>query len=108
MKTLFALMLLCASSLSAAIKTETVTYKDGDQELEGFLAWDDSVSSTRPGVLVIHDWTGLQDYTKDRTKQMAGLGYVAFAADIYGKNVRPTDMKECAVQAGKYKGDLPL
>ena len=108
MKTLFALMLLCASSLSAAIRTESVTYKDGEQVLEGMLAWDDSQSGPRPGVLVVHDWTGLQDYAKGRAKQLAGLGYVAFAADIYGKDIRPTDPKECAVCAGKYKSDLPL
>ncbi len=96
------------ASAFAKVKTETVTYKDGSVELEGFLAYDDSVKGPRPGVLVIHDWTGLQDYTKSRATQLAELGYVAFAADIYGKGVRPTDMKECAVQAGTYKNDLPL
>jgi dienelactone hydrolase len=108
MKTLLTAFVICASSLSAAIRTETVAYKDGDQALEGFVTWDDSVSGPRPGVLVVHDWTGLQDYAKDRAKQLAGLGYVAFAADIYGKGVRPTDPKECAVLAGKYRNDLPL
>jgi dienelactone hydrolase len=76
--------------------------------LEGFLAYDDSITGPRPGVLLVHDWTGLQDYAKDRAKMIAGLGYVAFAADIYGKGVRPTDPKDCADQAGKYKNDLPL
>ena len=59
-------------------------------------------------MLVIHDWTGLQDYAKSRATQLAELGYVAFAADIYGKGVRPTEPKDCAVQAGTYKNDLPL
>jgi dienelactone hydrolase len=93
---------------SAAIKTEVVEYKDGDTVLEGFVAYDDAKSGSRPGVLVIHDWTGLQDYTKRRATMLAELGYVAFAADIYGKGVRPTDPAECAKQAGTYKGDLPL
>ena len=97
-----------ATSAFAKVRTETILYKDGSAELEGFLAYDDAVKGPRPGVLVIHDWTGLQDYTKSRTTQLAELGYVAFAADIYGKGVRPTDMKECAVQAGTYKNDLPL
>jgi dienelactone hydrolase len=108
MKTLLATLLLCVSSLHAAIKTETVTYKDGEATLEGFVAWDDSLTGPRPGVLVVHDWTGLQDYAKERAKQIAGLGYVAFAPDIYGKDIRPTDPKECAVCAGKYRNDLPL
>ena len=96
------------SAAFAKVKTETVLYKDGTAELEGFLAYDDSAKGPRPGVLVIHDWTGLQEYAKSRATQLAELGYVAFAADIYGKGVRPNDPKECAVQAGTYKNDLPL
>ena len=105
---LFVALAAFATSAFAEIKTATVTYKDGDAELEGFIAYNDAISSTRPGVLVIHDWTGLQEYAKTRATQLAELGYVAFAADIYGKGVRPTDPKECAVQAGTYKNDLPL
>lgn len=108
MKTILTALTLLTAALQAAIQTEMVTYKDGDTELEGFVAWDDSISGKRPGVLVVHDWTGLQDYAKERARQLAGLGYVAFAADIYGKGVRPVDPKECAVCAGKYRKDLPL
>ena len=108
----FSLLLLAlaafTASVCAKVKTETVNYRDGSAELEGFLAYDDSAKGPRPGVLVIHDWTGLQDYAKSRATQLAELGYVAFAADIYGKGVRPNDPKECAVQAGTYKNDLPL
>ena len=108
----FSLLLVAFTAFTSAafakVKTEAVLYKDGTAELEGFLAYDDSAKGPRPGVLVIHDWTGLQDYTKSRATQLAELGYVAFAADIYGKGVRPTDPKECAVQAGTYKNDLPL
>jgi dienelactone hydrolase len=105
---LSALLALLPIPAFCAIKTEVIEYKDGDAALEGFLAYDDSKTEPRPGVLVIHDWTGLQDYAKERTTMLAELGYVAFAADIYGKGVRPTDPKECAVMSGKYKSDLPL
>ena len=110
MKTLTLAAFLSLSSAVAycAIKTEVIEYKDGDTTLEGFIAYDDSKTEPRPGVLVIHDWTGLQEYAKERTKMLAELGYVAFAADIYGKGVRPTDPKECAVMSGSYKNDLPL
>ena len=77
-----------------------IEYTDGETALEGFLAYDDSKSEPRPGVLVIHDWTGLQDYAKERATMLAEFGYVAFAADVYGKGVRPTDPKECAVMSG--------
>lgn len=92
----------------AEVKTKTVLYHDGATSLEGYVAFDDSKKGPRPGVLLIHDWTGLQDYAQSRAKQLAELGYVAFAADIYGKGIRPTDPKECGVQAGTYKNDLPL
>lgn len=108
-KTLLPLALsLIAFTAQAAIKTEVVEYKDGDTVLEGFVAYDDAQTGPRPGVLVIHDWTGVQDYAKRRATMLAELGYVAFAADIYGKGVRPTDPADCAKEAGKYKGDLPL
>jgi dienelactone hydrolase len=99
---------MAACSAAAAIQTEIIEYKDGDTLLEGFVAYDDAIAGPRPGVLLIHDWTGLQDYAKRRATMLAEMGYVAFCADIYGKGIRPTDPKECAVQAGTYKNDLPL
>ena len=108
MKSLICILAALSVSAFAKVKTELITYKEGGTELEGFIAYDDAVKGARPGVLVVHDWTGLQEYTKTRTTQLAEMGYVAFAADIYGKGVRPTDSKDCAVQAGTYKNDLPL
>ncbi len=105
---LFLALTAFTASAFAKVKTETVIYKDGDMELEGFLAYEDTKSSLSRGILVIHDWTGLQEYTKSRVTQLAEMGYAAFAADIYGKGVRPTDPKECGIQAGTYKNDLPL
>ncbi len=97
-----------AHSAVAAIKTEVVEYQQGDTTLEGFLAYDDASTKPRPGVLLIHDWMGVAEFAKTRAKQLAELGYVAFAADIYGKGVRPADAKEASALAGKYKGDRAL
>jgi dienelactone hydrolase len=72
----------------AAIHTETVSYKCGDTDCEGFLAYDDAQTGRRPGVLVVHEWLGLNDYAKKRAEMLAELGYVAFACDMYGKGVR--------------------
>lgn len=108
MKTLAFVLAAFTTTAFAAIKTETIEYRDGSQVLEGFIAYDDANDKPRPGVLVIHDWTGLQDYAKRRTTMLAEMGYVAFAADVYGKGVRPVDPKECMVESGKYRNDLPL
>ena len=92
----------------AALKTQVVEYKHGNTVLEGYLAYDDAVTTPRPGVMVVHDWTGVGDYVKQRTEQLAKMGYVAFAADIYGKGIRPTNPKDAAAEAGKYRGNRPL
>jgi len=99
---------LLAMSGQAKLKTETVEYKEGDTVLEGYLAYDDAETGKRPGVLVVHEWTGLGDYAKKRAEQLAGLGYVAFAVDIYGKGVRPDNPKDAGAEASKYKNDRAL
>jgi dienelactone hydrolase len=104
------LLALAAGTLpaDATVRTELVEYRDGDQVCEGLLAFDDAVKGRRPGVVVVHEWMGLNDYAKERAKKLAALGYVAFAADIYGKGIRANDAAEAGQLAGKYKGDLPL
>ncbi|MEZ5300459.1 MAG: dienelactone hydrolase family protein [Verrucomicrobiales bacterium] len=99
-----------AANLSAAdIETRDHPYKHGDTALEGFVATPELADGEkRPGILLIHDWTGLQDYAKERAKMLAELGYITFAADVYGTGVRPETPQECGVQAGKYKGDRTL
>ncbi len=92
----------------ASLKTETIEYKQGDTALEGYLAYDDSIQGKAPGVVVVHDWMGNSEFSKKKADDLAKLGYVAFAADIYGKGVRPKDRTEAAAQAGAYKKDRPL
>lgn len=101
------LLLACAVS-TAAIKTEDVSYKQGDVELQGFLAYDDASKDRRPGVLVIPEWWGLNDYPKMRAQELAKLGYVAFAADMYGKGKVTQDPKQAGQWAGEVKGNRQL
>lgn len=100
--------LLVADTARAAVKTRNVDYRLGDTALEGYVAWDDAGPARRPGVLVVHEWTGINPYIRRRVEQLAGLGYVAFAADVYGKGVRPANAKEASALAGRYKGDRAL
>jgi dienelactone hydrolase len=96
------------SPADAALKTEVVEYRHGDVVLEGYLAYDDSFQGKRPGVLVVHEWYGHNPYVRMRAEQLARLGYVAFASDIYGKGVLAKDQKEAAGLAGTYLGDRKL
>ncbi|MCA9726302.1 MAG: dienelactone hydrolase family protein [Candidatus Eisenbacteria bacterium] len=97
-----------ATVAHAAVVEQSFAYADGDTPLEGYVAYDDAISGARPGVLVIHQWMGLTDYEKMRCRMLAELGYVAFAADVYGKGVRPTTMEGASAEAGKYYGDRAL
>ena len=78
------LAVLATSPAIAEIKTKSIEYRDGDHTLTGYLAWDDSLSGKAPGILVVHEWWGLNAHAKERAEKLAGEGYVAFAADMYG------------------------
>ena len=93
-----ALVILAAGALFAAtaqakIVGKTVEYKFEGTTMKGYLAYDDAKKGARPGVLVVHEWWGLNDYTKMRTRQVAALGYVAFAPDMYGGGKTTNDPK---------------
>jgi dienelactone hydrolase len=100
--------LFAASSAFAELKTAEITYKHGDVELQGYLSYDDSVAGKRPGVLVAHEWYGCNAYAHKRADDLAKLGYVAFALDMYGKGEIAKDAKEAAEKAAKFKGDRAL
>ena len=101
--------LLLAASLSAEVKHEVVDYKQGETPLQGHLYYDDKPNvGQRPAVIVVHEWFGLNDYAKRRARQLAELGYVAFAADIYGKGVMANDVEEAGKMSGTYKSDRNL
>ena len=74
--------MVCAAA--AKVVSEAVEYGDGGAVLTGVVYYDDAVAGKRPGVMVVHEWWGLNDYVKDRARMLAELGYVAFAADMYG------------------------
>ncbi|HSN70081.1 MAG TPA: dienelactone hydrolase family protein [Steroidobacteraceae bacterium] len=86
----------------ADIKTETLTYDAGGATLESCLAYDASASGKRPGIVVFGEWWGLNDYLKGRARQLAELGYVALAADVYGHAKQAADADE----AGKLMNGL--
>jgi dienelactone hydrolase len=92
----------------AEIVFKSVEYKQGDTVLEGLSVYDDAVVGKRPGVLVVHQWMGLTKYERKRAEMLAKLGYNVFAADIYGKGVRPKTRQEAAAQAGKFRNDRGL
>ena len=68
----------------ARVQTREIEYRQGDTVLKGFIAWDDAVQGKRPGVLVVHEWWGLNDHAKNQARRLAEAGYVGLALDMYG------------------------
>ncbi|MGD9038096.1 MAG: dienelactone hydrolase family protein [Desulfobacteraceae bacterium] len=81
----FLILLLGATNLQAGVVTKNITYQHDGVQLEGYMAYDDSVKGKVPAVLIVHEWWGLNDYARKRAEQLAAMGYVAFALDMYGK-----------------------
>ena len=97
-------LLLLVTAAQAKLVTQAISYEQGGVKLEGYLAYDDSTKGQRPGVLVVPEWWGLNDYIKSRAEQLAGMGYVAFAADMYGTGVTTMDPKKAGELAGQFYG----
>ena len=110
MKKIVSLFLLGIMSLSAEAKIiiEKAQYKSGDKTFEGVFAYESSIKGNKPGVVVFHNWMGVTDETVSKITELAKLGYVAFAGDIYGKDIRPKSAEEAGVVATTYKNDRKL
>ena len=107
--TVLALVALVAGSASSqqSIVFENVVYEAEGMKFEGYRA--------RPGhdrkvplIFVVHDWNGIDDYEQGRARQLAELGYAAFAIDVYGQGVRPKPGPEASAEASKYYRDNAL
>lgn len=96
------------NNIEAKIRTQAVDYESDGVKLQGYLAYDDAQKGKRPAVLIVHEWWGLNDYPKKRAEQIAKLGYVAFAADIYGKGVIAKTPEEAGKLASQFRNDRML
>ncbi len=110
---LVAVTLMCflaSSTLArpAEIQERFVEYNHRDTVCEGFLAYTSTHQGKLPGILVFHEWNGINPQILERCRMLARMGYVAFAADIYGKGVRPADREESAKEATRYRTDRSL
>ncbi len=73
----------------------TINYVDGDTLLEGFFAFDDAIQGQRPAVLISHAWAGRSEFTAEKAREFAKLGYVGFALDMYGAGKLGQTDEEC-------------
>lgn len=105
---LFSIATLLSSQAVAEVKTETIHYQEGDTAMVGYLAYDDKYTGKRPGVLVVHEWWGHNEYVRKRARMLAEMGYVAFALDMYGNGKTADHPKDAGKFAGQLRDNLPL
>ncbi|MBI1215999.1 MAG: alpha/beta hydrolase [Alphaproteobacteria bacterium] len=103
----FAVFLAAAPAQAALVKKE-IRYKDGETALTGYLVYDDAAKTPAPGVLVAHEWWGYNDYAKTRADDLAKLGYVAFALDMYGTGKEGATPDEASALSKPFYEDRAL
>ncbi len=105
--TLLALILSGVVVSRAAVVGKPVEYFAGADTLKGYIAYDDKVTDKRPGVLVVHEWWGLNDYARKRADMLAKLGYVALAVDMYGDGRVATHPDDAGKFASETMKNMP-
>lgn len=96
------ILLATVSTARGEVRGEPVTYTDGTTTMKGYLAYDDGMSGKRPGILVVHEWWGHNEYARKRARMLAELGYVALAVDMYGEGKQAQHPDD----AGKFSGEI--
>jgi dienelactone hydrolase len=102
------LFLVFSVTVQAEIKTENFDYQAGKSNMKGFIAYDDAIKGKRPGVLVVHEWWGHNDYARKRARMLASLGYTAMSLDMYGDGKLANHPKDAGKFSGAIKKNMPL
>ena len=108
MKMFLMLLIILYGSLFSAIQVEEVEYEVDSLKMKGYLAFDDSKEGKRPGILVVHEWWGHNDYARKRARMLAELGYVALAVDMYGDGKQAFHPEDAGKFAGEVMSSLPV
>ncbi|MEH2498997.1 dienelactone hydrolase [Bradyrhizobium sp. AZCC 1678] len=87
------------------MQVRDVDYRCGETSLRGYLALDENAAGPRPGVAVFHEGLGLGEFAMERARRLAGLGYVAFAADMFGDRRQATNLQEVATLVGELRAE---
>lgn len=108
MKRLLSLLLLLPALSFAAVTGKDVEYKAGDTTMRGWLAEDTAIKGKRPGILVVPEWWGANDYARKRARMLAEAGYVALVVDMYGNGQTASNPKDAGALAGSVNKNPPL
>jgi dienelactone hydrolase len=102
------LALALAVPAHAALREEPVTYRDGDTVMNGYIVYDDARTDRRPGILVVHEWWGITKHVRDSARELARMGYTAFALDMFGEGKTADNPKTAGELAGSVRKNPPV
>ncbi|HSH13883.1 MAG TPA: dienelactone hydrolase family protein [Desulfurivibrionaceae bacterium] len=91
----------------AGVVGKEITYRAGELEMKGYIAYDETLTAKRPGVIVVHEWWGHNAYVRKRAELLAAAGYVAMAVDMYGNGRQATHPDEAGKFAAEVRNNLP-
>jgi dienelactone hydrolase len=91
-----------------ALKEQTVSYKVDSSTMNSYVVYDENIEGKRPAVLIIHEWWGLNDNIKNKARELAKLGYIAMAVDVYGDGKIGNDPAEAQKLAMPFYANPPL
>jgi dienelactone hydrolase len=91
-----------------AVKGKVISYNAGNMTLNGYIAYDDSTDVKRPGILVVHEWWGHNDYARKRADMLAELGYTALAVDMYGDGKQAEHPSDAGKFAAEVRQNMPV
>ena len=100
--------ILCSTAANSAVKERDINYESGSIVLRGSLAYDDALPGRRPGILVVHEWSGLNEHARNSARRLAEAGYVAFALDMYGEAKQAHRPREALMLSTEIRTNLPL
>ncbi|MFC1837925.1 dienelactone hydrolase family protein, partial [Thermodesulfobacteriota bacterium] len=106
--TFFLLFLFWPGTAFGEVVGKPVTYTAGDTQMNGFLAYNDSITTKRPGILVIHECWGHNEYARKRARMLAELGYTALAVDMYGGGKQAHHPADASQFAAEVRQNLPV
>lgn len=96
-----------AEEVAVKIKGVEVSYSTDSTNLKGYISYDENKTEKRPGVLIIHEWWGHNDYVRERADMLASLGYTAIAVDMYGDGKQANHPKDAGKFASSVMRNLP-
>lgn len=90
------------------MKEQAIDYKAGELTCKGYLVYEEAAQGKRPGVIVVHEWWGHNEHTRDAARRVAQAGFVAFAVDLYGEGRQAPDPQTASQMSSEIGGNLPL